>query len=200
MAHHDRIEGKLNMEFKLNIKGKAPLIMQSITLANPLHPLAKEIKAITGKRKKTDEDLVEILRLKFFGSIYHDDQLGPFIPGENIDRCFFDAAKELKLGNRWTQSALFVEDKLPLIYEGPRSIDKLYADLRFVDVRMVTVNRARVPMCRPIFNVWSIKPTLAFDEQRINPDDIKQIIGLAGFQKLGTFRRRFGRFDAEIVK
>ena len=44
--------------------GIAPLLMHNGALANPLNPLVKEMKAITGLRKKTDEHHLELQRLE----------------------------------------------------------------------------------------------------------------------------------------
>ncbi len=45
------------------IRGTTPMLMHSERLANPFDPLTKEIKAISGKRKKTEDDLLEMARL-----------------------------------------------------------------------------------------------------------------------------------------
>lgn len=187
------------MNLKLKIRGMAPLLMQSGVLANPLHPMTKELKKITGLRKKTDDDLEQMLKLKYLASMYYDEKTGPYIPGENLDRAYFDAAKELKLGKRFTQCAMIVEDKLPLVYEGPRKPQALYDDLNFVDVRMVKIGTSRVAMSRPIFKVWALNATLAFNEELIDLRDMHQINSFVGRQGLGTFRRRFGKFAVDQV-
>lgn len=185
---------------KLKLVGKAPLLIQSGTLANPMHPLSKELKRITGLRKKTDEDMEAILKLKFLGSLYYDEKDGPYLPTENLYRAMWDASKELKLGKRFTQDVVIPEDRMPLVYQGPRDPEALYADHKFVDVRMVTIGRSKVPMARPIFNVWSCSTTVCFNEERIDDRDMRQIVELCGRQSIGTFRRRFGKFEAEVVK
>ena len=42
-----------------------------------MNKFAKAMKAITSKRKKTDEDYIELARLEFFGGLYADDQGRP---------------------------------------------------------------------------------------------------------------------------
>lgn len=184
-------------EMKLKIRGKAPLLMQSGRLANPLDPLSRKIKQITKLKQKTDEDLEEILRLKFMGSLYYEEKIGFHIPSMNLERALFDAAKEYKLGKRFSIACVIVEDALPLIYEGPRDPEKLYKDLNFVDVRCVVVGRSRVPMARPIFKVWGLEATLAYNEDLIDTRDVQQVAQAAGRQGLGTFRRRFGKWELE---
>ena len=41
---------------KLKVVGVSPMLMQADTLVDPLNPLTKAHKEITGKRKKTDDD------------------------------------------------------------------------------------------------------------------------------------------------
>lgn len=184
---------------QLKIRGKAPLLMQAGTLANPMHPLSKQIKEITSLRKKTDEDLIEILRLKYMGSLYWHEKDGPYLPGENLYRALWDASKELKLGKRFTQDANVLEDRMPLKYDGPREPDALYQDMNFVDTRMVTIGKAKVAMSRPIFKAWACEATLVFNPERLDERDVRQIISVVGRQSIGTFRRRFGKFDVEVA-
>jgi len=187
------------IELKLKLRGIAPLIMQSAVLANPLHPMTKEIKEFTGLATKTDDDQEHLLKLKFLASFYWDAKVGPYIPGQNLDRAYFDAAKEMKKGKKFTQYAMIVENKLPLIYDGPRTPEELYANLNFVDVRPVKIRASRIQMCRPIFKVWSLDATLAFNEQLMDERLIRQISSFVGRQGLGTFRRRFGKFEVAIT-
>lgn len=186
-------------ELKLKVRGVAPLLMQSGRLANPLDPLSKKIKQITGLRKKTDEDLLEILRLKFIGSLYWNEKSCVYLPAMNMERALFDGAKEFKLGKKFPIAAQIIEDELPLIYDGPKKPEDLYADERFVDVRMVRIGTSKVAMARPIFKVWSFKATLAFNPELIDERDVLQVLDAAGRQGLGTFRRRFGKWQAEVV-
>lgn len=51
-------------DFKIELRGSAPLLMHSSRLSNPLDPAAKALKSATSKRSKTDEDheLVSIVK------------------------------------------------------------------------------------------------------------------------------------------
>lgn len=55
---------------KLRLTGIAPLLMHDNKAANPLNPYAKAMKALTGKRKKTDDDLAEIARIEWEAGLY----------------------------------------------------------------------------------------------------------------------------------
>ena len=69
------------MKVRLSIEGTAPLLMHNIRLADPLNPIAKAMKAISSKRKKTDDDLAQLARLEFEGGLYVLPDLGPYLPG-----------------------------------------------------------------------------------------------------------------------
>jgi hypothetical protein len=180
-----------------HLKGTAPTLMQSERLANPLDALAKQLKTVTSKRKKTDADYEEIARIKFMGSLYWDEKLGPFWPGQNIDRMFLDAAKLSKRGMDVKRAFMTLDDRVPLIYDGPRTPDALYAMRdRFVDERSVVVQKSRIMMTRPIFREWEVKFEAAFDPEVIDRADVAGFAKTAG-QMIGlsTYRPRFGRFQ-----
>ena len=55
------------MRFRITITGTAPMLMHNGRLANPLDPATQTLKALTSKRKKTDDDLFDIRTLGFRG-------------------------------------------------------------------------------------------------------------------------------------
>lgn len=182
---------------KFHFKGAAPALMQCERLANPLDAMSKALKAVTGKRKKTDADYEEIARIKFMGSLYYDERLGPYWPGQNLDRMFADAAKLSKRGQDVKRAFMVLDDKIPLIYEGPRTPEAMYSMReRFVDERSVVVQRARIMMTRPIFRDWEVKFEAAYDPDVLNKEDVVAFARTAG-QMIGlsTYRPRFGRFS-----
>jgi hypothetical protein len=181
------------------IKGEA-LLMHSVRLANPMAPLTKRMKALTSIRKKTDENLAEIADIEFEGGLYHDEKLGPYIPGLWIDACMVDGGKLNKNGTKIKQSAICLDDMVPLEYEGPRSLEKLRSDPKFRDVRAVTVGQAKTMRCRPKFTGWAAQFTVQFDPTLINRNELIAAVHAAGQTKgIGDFRPRFGRFTAEVV-
>lgn len=185
-------------QITVTITGKAPLLMHSDRFANPLDPATKAHKELTGKRKKTDADHEAIARSEFMGSLYHDDAIGPYIPGQNIDAALQDAAKLQKLGKRFKQAVMVIENEVPLQYKGPRDREGLFAG-GFLDVRGVKVAMAKLMRCRPKFNQWSAEFTIAFNEEVLNIEEIRKAVADAG-QLIGLcdYRPRFGKFTAEI--
>jgi hypothetical protein len=182
---------------KFHLKGTAPALMQSERLANPLDSLARDKKKLATKRKKTDADHEEIARMEFIGSLYYDPAIGPYWPGQNIDRMFRDAATITKRGKDVMRAFMTLDDKIPLIYEGPRTPEGMYAERdRFVDMRSVVQQRARIMRCRPIFRDWEVKFEAAFDPDVLNREDVVGFAKTAGqMVGLSTFRPRYGRFQ-----
>lgn len=179
-----------------HLKGRTPLLMHNERLANPFDPFAKQLKAITDKRKKTDDDFFELMRLQWFGGLYHDEDSGIHIPGWNALSCFVGGGKLHKLGSAIKRGAVVLEDKTPVIYKGPAELEKLFEDKHFVDVRGATVGTKKIMRCRPKFNQWAVKLNVAYDEGAINEEEIRRCVATAGaLVGLGDFRPRYGRFE-----
>ena len=68
---------------KRRIQGIVPLIMHSNRLANPLDPITKQSRAL--KRPKTDDEILQKLRLEFMAGLYMSEGDGPVIPGMNLE-------------------------------------------------------------------------------------------------------------------
>jgi hypothetical protein len=182
------------------ITSARPLLMQSETLANPLSVVTKTHKAVAGKRKKSEDDYLWLLRSEWAASMYHDAALGPYIPAVNIEACIAEAAKASKQGKLVKQAVSVLDDRIPLRYEGPRDIDSLYGDgsTAFVDVRGVNVGGRKVMRARPLFREWAAEFTVGFMADLIDAQDIQRIVEHAGrVIGIGTFRPRFGRFNVE---
>jgi hypothetical protein len=187
-------------KIKFKLTGIRPLLQHNEQLANPLNPVAKELKAITGKRNKTDQDHEDMAKIEFRGGIYISDS-GPYLPSTWIERALLDSAKKEKLGTTFKSYLQCDEDRLRLDYKGPRTIQELW-EAGFYDQRMVKVQTTKTLRTRPMFPVgWSILPTFIFDESHIEQRQIVRCMERAGDGfGIGDFRPRFGRFAVEVVK
>jgi hypothetical protein len=185
---------------RFKFSGDAPLLMHSERGANPLDPGVIAHKQLTSKKKKTDEDLLAIAWSEFQLAIYYDEKIGPYLPAQNIDRCIQIGAQANKLGKKFASSARCVDDKIPLLYEGPRGVKSLY-DSGFVDVRSAGIMRARIMRVRPIFREWSAEFDFAYDENEIEEGNVILAAETAG-RLIGIcdYRPRFGRFSVEVVR
>lgn len=190
---------------KIRITGTAPLLVHSDRLANPLDPLTKEIKTFTGKRKKTDDDHLAIARLEWTGGMYYDEKIGPFIPGRNIRAMLISGAKKTKDSTKAKAGMIVNEDKVKLIYSGPRKIEDMWDDGRFTDMRSVCVMKARTMRCRPVFPEWAIEFSVIYDPSVVDRSDILRFCDAGGrLVGMGDYRIEkggdFGRFEACEVK
>lgn len=184
---------------KFKITGTRPLLMHADVLADPLNPLTKPHKELTSKRKKTDEDHEAIARSEWRASLYYDEEVGPFMPGVNIEASIIAGAKLSKLGAQIKRSVEVMDGKCRLDYSGPRAVEKLWAG-GFYDARGVKVQSARLIRYRPLFRQWGLSFTLAFDPESIDRNQIIKCVSDAGdYCGLGDYRPKFGRFHAEVL-
>jgi hypothetical protein len=184
---------------QLHIEGRGPLLMQADTLADPLNPKSIAHKALTGKKKKTEEDHVAIARSEYIASLYWRKDVGVHIPGQNFDGSFRAAAAMHRQRVNWDRGCIVIDDHAPLIYDGPKTPEALWADRDFVDARAVVVRNQRVIRYRPIFREWACDVALQFDPEIMSESEIVKILNDAGrYTHLCTFRRRFGRFAVSV--
>jgi hypothetical protein len=187
--------------FRLTCTGTVPLLMHNARLSNPLDEIAKSMKRVTAKRVKTEEDHEELARLEHMGSLYFDADVGPYIPGQNFERCLVDAARITKSGKK-IERGVFVETNVnPLSYDGPRDVAQLWKDENFRHAASVKVGMNRVTRTRPQFRAWVAEAEGQYDPAVINLDELSEIAGTAGRMiGLGDWRPRFGRFASQVVK
>lgn len=187
------------MEFTITITGTATLLMHNSRLANPLDPATKALKAVTSKRGKTDDNHEEIARLEHAGSLYFDRDIGPYLPADNIWRALYDAAKKSKRGVRVKEGVFITTDVNPIAYEGPRTIDGLWADENFRHLASAKVGMQRVMRCRPQFRAWKCRASGVLDTAQLDIAELHDIADTAGsLIGLGDWRPRYGRFTASI--
>lgn len=192
----------------ITLTGTSPLLMHNERLANPYDQYTRDIKAITGKRtNKTEEDIFEMGRLEFAGSLYHDEKLGPYLPGNNLVRALRNTGnlvKKNKGGKEIERGFLLMTDRAPLEYIGPRNVDSLWDDgyTEFVDRRLVRVTGGKVLRTRAVFAQWSATFEFELDSEQINLSEFITYAERAGkVEGVGTGRRIFyGRFTAEVTK
>jgi hypothetical protein len=178
------------------IAGVAPLIMHNGQLANPLNPLAKQMKHLSGKRHKTEADLEELARLEWYGSLYLEDGV-PCVPGELLEAHLVESAKKRRRGSQ-AKAGLYCEGTFPLLYEGPRDPEALWERPAFRFTVGARVQRNRVMRTRPIFREWALRFQVTYNDALLNEAEIEEFLRLGGEQVgLGDWRPRFGRFEVQ---
>lgn len=176
----------------------APMLVHNGQTADPLNKWAKAMKAISGKRKKTDADYEEMARIEFFAGLYMGEN-GPIIPATNIDSMIINAAKKNREG-KLAQSGVFCVQDAPMEYEGPRTAEELWKDERFRHVAIVRVQTARIARTRPVFRQWAAEIKVNYEDSVVNKAQIDSWMHIAGTQVgLGDWRPQHGRFSVETV-
>jgi hypothetical protein len=185
------------IEYKLT--SSAPLIMHNGQTADPTNKWSKLIKQISSKRKKTDADYEEIARLEFMAGLYLDEN-GPILPAYMIDSLVINGAKKFKEG-QLAKSGCFCLHQASLEYEGPRTVDELWADEQFRFSAIVRIGQSRVARMRPIFREWSATITLNVEDTIVNPARVQEWLDAAGTQVgVGDWRPQNGRFTVERIE
>lgn len=185
---------------QVHIRGLVPTIMHNGQLADPLNKWSRMIKEISGKRNKTDADHTEIARLEFHGGLYVDEKGHPCWPGQNIEKMLNSAARTRKEGKICTE-AVICDGNFPLIYDGPKTVEKLWAHGGFQFRVPVGVGQARVMRTRPLFPQWGLKFRLSFLPDVSNRHTVEEWIEIGGRRiGLSEWAPKYGRFEVVSIE
>jgi len=188
-------------EIKCEFHGISPIILHSCQCVNPLHPISLEMKKITAKRKKTEEDIIKLSDLEWEAGLYWNDEVGVYIPAENIEATIREAAKASKLGKHFQKGFMVKDMMVPLDIGEELSKQEMCADARFRDVRPMKVQQSRVLRTRPRFNMWNLTFTAAYDEKILNFEDVVNAFEYGGqYVGLCDSRPKYGKFSASITE
>lgn len=188
------------MKILIEVVGTSPLLMHNPRMVDPEFDLNRQIKTLTAKRKKTDEDLKNIEALEWHGGLYEEN--GTVVqPTSKLRKCLVNAAKISKQGKSIERALSFETLNTPLIYEGPKNIDDIFEDKRFHSRLSVGISGKRVMRVRPSFFPWALNVSGLFvDDAGLNYDELERIVELAGVvEGIGDNRiNGYGRFKATI--
>lgn len=184
---------------KFQLNGVSPLIPHNGELANPMNPIVKSMKKISGKRNKTEADLEELARLEFIGSLYLSKKDGLIIPAEILEAAINGGARKFKEGVV-CKSGLALMDHSKLIFDGPQEPNEMWEDGRFTFQKMVVVSRSRILRTRPKIDEWSLVVTVNFEDTVCDQAQIFKWLEKAGqIVGLCDWRPRYGRFSVKAV-
>jgi len=190
-------------QIQISVRGESPLLCHNGQTADPRNPYAKAMKAVSGKRKKTDADYDELARLEWLAGLYRfGDQL--VIPDYVLEAVFIAGGKKSKRGPQ-VKCGLFFTEHAVLEFEGKpatlddQSLSEMFASGEFTHTVGVKVGMAKVMRTRPIFRHWSLEATAYFDPDVLNLRDIEEVAVDAGkLVGIGDWRPKHGRFTAGI--
>ncbi len=195
------------------IRNLVPILFHNGELANPLNPIAKEMKKATAKRRKSDDDYELIAHLEWLGSFYPSEPgtfevkngklrfegFGvPVVPGENIESMLVEGARRSKLGKVF-EAAVVCDGAFP-VEPGPsakpKTIRELFGDPNYSYSRRVVIQGRTVMRTRPIFNRWQVRATVSYLPSEVNEAQVDEVMETCGrIIALGDFKPRFGRFE-----
>lgn len=199
--------------------GLSPMIVHNGGNINPLDPVNKLKKEFTGKRKKTDDDHLNIYRIDWFQGLYVDgsfdlsfvDGSKLYAVGENlpsvvlpikcVKACIKSGAKLSRNGKGMDRAVQFTKVDFYRTSDSGRKlsfpdINKMSDDPNYIDSTVMTVARASILRHRPIFKEWAAEVSGFIAEEMMNPDDLKLAIEMAGqFEGINDSRSYgYGRF------
>ena len=183
-------------EMEVNIKGVSQLLIHNGQTANPLNKFARQLKAVSGKRNKTDEDVEAMAKIEFMAGWYLGEKGEYTLPAHNIEAVMLEGAKKNKNG-RLVQGGVFVESDPVLVFPGsdktPEQLWERGENALMVSVR---VQRNRVMRTRPIVPAgWTSKIVVKYDPTVIEEPAIRQAFSVAGRERgIGDWRPKYGRF------
>lgn len=183
-------------ELTFKIAGVSPLLMHNGSLADPMNPIARQMKQISSKKSKTDADLEELARLEWHGSLYlHNGK--PCIPGFVMESSMVEAAKKTRRGKQ-ALAGLYCPENALIEHDGPQEIEELWNVPDYRLVVGVRIQRNKVMRTRPKFDKWAASVTIHFDSALMNAREIKEIMITCGrYIGLMDWRPKFGRFEVE---
>lgn len=185
---------------KFKVTGTTALMLNNPQTVNPFGKYSKLLAPLTSKRKKTEEDLIEISRLKFLASLYYENGIY-VIPAPCFECSIVEAAKENKLGKKFERSLRIFSDGVLKFQDSDKTPEQLFEIGTYVDVRAVGIKNAKITTTRAIFPEWSTEIECFFDETQINDTDVINAFTIAGLRYgVGTYRRLYGRYKIELIK
>lgn len=181
------------------ITGEEPLLLNNPRTVDPFDHFAKAKKIITAKRKKTDDDLLELRRLEVEAKVYFDDEIGIFVPATWVSAAIAGRAwKQCKIAKSEIRSAVFpVERRIKLGFDGDSKV-KSPADIsgnsKFVTTMLLKQGQVKLAKCAPIFHNWSFSSSLEFDPSIIDRSSLCELLSdSSSYGGFGDFRPTYGR-------
>lgn len=184
----------------LKLIGVSPLLMHNGQTADPLNSFAKAMKQVSGKKKKTEADYIELAKIEYMAGLYlSDDKQSVVLPTWVLEATLLGGAKKVKSGQA-CKAGLFIDNDAVLSYDNETSPEKLWATGAHVLKTGVRVGMSRVMRTRPMFRNWSCIVEISYSDELLNPTDILEFAVHAGQSVgLGDWRPKFGRFTVSKV-
>lgn len=189
----------------VKITGISPLLQNNPQTVDPFNRYAKAKRAITNKRTKTDDDLIELGNLETESKVYFDSEIGVYVPATWLTEAVIVTGFAVaKVGRAKMRGGLFAtEQKIKLHYKGMNKVKTITDIVMNHDFRLRLIlkqGQVRVPKDAPIYHDWSFETALEYDDTVVDFGSLKKIIERAAmYGGFGDFRPTFGRATAEVT-
>jgi len=185
---------------RVRFEGIAGLIMSNPVPSMDIYSdIYKALKAVGGKRKKTEADKEEQDRLTYLAGLYLNEKGEVIIPARMIKGVLVAGARKSKMGKQ-AQAGLYVGSDAVLDYGKKLTPEGLWKSDNYKRRDMYLVQRARIMKIKPYFKDWSFECDIVFNNELINDSDIKGILEHGELDiGFGDFRPEYGRFKYEIL-
>lgn len=201
----------------VTLTGTTDLLLHNGQTADPRNQYAKAMKAVSGKRKKTDADLDQLAKIEWFAGLYlgrvEKDGVKyatTILPSHVLESAFVAGARKSKRGVQ-AKSGLFVTQQAVLNFAGKpqgdlteeqlqQALDELYEGGEHHLTVGVKVSTSKVMRTRPKVGDWSASLELEYDDAVMTFADVREVIEDAGrLVGVGDWRPKYGRFNAEVT-
>lgn len=190
------------MKVTITVKGMTPYVQHNPRLADKTDPIVQAIMEINAKKSKvTDVEALKREELEFLGGLYHDPEIGIYVTSNTLIRAIEEAAKITRNGKAVSRALSPVSDRMQLIYDGPKTPEKLWKDPTFRFRTQVKNQKNMIMRMRPMFRTWGLVFEGEFlEDAGVNKSDFVDIVSLAGRTSgIGDARKLgYGRFTAEV--
>lgn len=191
------------MKLTLKLTGSRPMLMHNGRLANPLDPYTRDLKAISKKRSKTDDDLERQAYVEARGGFWETSDHLIGIPTAAVWRSIYDASKAFKLGEDIKRALSYDDETLPILIGGREwDCDEwLKNGENPTDYRPVKVQRNKVMRARPrIPEGWETTQHFDLEETALDPGLLVPVLERAGsLVGIGDWRPTYGRYSIEVI-
>ena len=178
------------------------MLMHNGRLANPLDAHTREMKTLTGKRAKTDEDLIKLMQVEARGGCWETDDGYVGIPNAALWRSVYDAAKAFKRGEDIKRALSFEDVTQPITIRGKQWLAQDWCTtMDRIDYRPVKVMARKVMRARPKFPAgWQSEHTFELITGVIDLRDLHPILERAGsLVGIGDWRPIYGKFSVVLT-
>jgi hypothetical protein len=188
-----------------HIRGTVPTIMANGAMADPTYHWAKVAREVKKGVKRgevmTEAQAEQYYHALFIGQLYLlDGKATPYWPSENVEGMIRRGAMKSKKG-QIAKIAVTVDENFPLLYDGPKTGEGLWADEKFVFKSRIGGKNGTTINCRCRFPVWEFKFSVLLDKEQANVSDLSRWIQDAGdYIGLSAWTPKYGRFEIVSVK